>query len=91
MSIERLVNKKGSYLGVGCVLSSQLYLLLWLRACVFYMRVAPFYNAIHKSKLSTREQSAAGEHSRIVGIFSASISLEEKRKKVKAIRNKLLS
>lgn len=91
MSIERLVNKKGSYLGVGCVLSSQLYLLLWLRACVFYMRVAPFYNAIHKSKLSIREQSAAGEHSRVVGIFSASISLEEKRKKVKAIRNKLLS
>ena len=55
------------------------------------MRVAPFYNAIHKSKLSIREQSAAGEHSRVVGIFSASISLEEKRKKVKAIRNKLLS
>ena len=56
------------------------------------MRVAPFYNAIHKSKLSIREQSgaAAGEHSRVVGIFSASISLEEKRKKVKAIRNKLL-
>jgi len=54
--------------------------------------VAPFYNAIHKSKLSIREQSgAAGEHSRVVGIFSASISLEEKRKKVKAIRNKLLS